>query len=352
MERKGILVTLLSLFIICLACGCIGFFQSKHVEEPEDDPVIDNGTITYVYYLEDTEVSKAVIFDEVSTSSISGEAIEREYVFDSSTCTNGVTGDFDSVNWEFIPSEVKTSTCKLYFSKAYYKVSVLAVNGTVAQSEYRIKKSENATIPVTPTEGYEYETYSCSNSKVGSWDSVNKAFIVNTVLEDTTCKVEFKVKSLTMNVTVVGGTGNTTENASYGQSVSAVVNANEGYENPKVDCTNNQNATYSTNKVTIEKLTDSTTCTVTYQKAAEVVYTLKLNDLPFTIKIISGSMEQKIVKGNEGKFTLKADSGFEINDISCNVTPTKNNLSDGSVEYSFLNMTKDITCTVTAKVSQ
>ncbi|UKI57209.1 MAG: hypothetical protein L6V81_07480 [Clostridium sp.] len=43
-----------------------------------------------------------------------------------------------------------------------------------------------------------------------------------------------------MDVTVVNGKGTTTETAKYGESISAIVEPNEGYQNPKLECTNDQ----------------------------------------------------------------------------------------------------------------
>ena len=80
-----------------------------------------------------------------------------------------------------------------------------------------------------------------------------------------------------MDLNVKNGQGSTTENAKYGESVSAVVEANEGYDSPKIECTNNQEPTLENNRLTIEKLTDNTTCTVTFNKVKETKYKLTIN---------------------------------------------------------------------------
>jgi hypothetical protein len=143
------------------------------------------------------------------------------------------------------------------------------------------------------------------------------------------------------------------ERANYGESISAIVEPNEGYEKPTISCTNNQEYTYENNNFSIPKITDNTKCTVTFKKTPIVKYKLMLKDISENIKIISGSTEQSVVAGKDGKFTLKADEGYEI-ELDCGgIQPSKTDTeADGSLTYTFLEVNKDITCNVNAKEIQ
>ena len=58
--------------------------------------------------------------------------------------------------------------------------------------------------------------------------------------------------------------------------------------------------------------------------------------------------------GKDGKFTLKPAEGYEIS-LSCSdsVKPSKEEPEeDGSITYTFLSMSKNVTCSVTATEKQ
>lgn len=359
MKRKGILFVLIILFVGCLAAGSIGYFQSKQDKEP-DTPTPVGPSIKYVYYLEEIEVSK----DEITNDSdnISGISTQSKvkYVFTSSSCTNGVTGDFDTDTWEFIPSEIKESTCKLYFNKSYYDVTLTITNGELATgTETTVEREKNGVFAINPYEGYEFDTYTCSNNKEAAWDKVNNKLTISAIMEDVACKVVFKIRTLKMDLTVTNGTGTTTETVEYGKSVTSVIAPNTGFENPTVKCTNDQEAKYSNNTITIEKLTNDTVCTVTYTAVKVEEYTLLILELPFTLRITSGSTSQQVKKGDDGKFTITPNTGFEVDTVTCYKTGDKNETvvpslqrnNDKTVVATLGGMTKNITCEVTAKES-
>ncbi len=363
MKRKLIFILLLILFAGSLGAGFIGYFASKNNTSNKDNTPIDNSLlINYEYYLENVQVKKSSITNtssnEVSTSEISTSEVstgeiqnEKKYVFANYTCTNGITGKFDETRWEFIPDEIKEGTCKLYFNKAYYEVTLTISNGEIKPGvKTTVEREKDGAFGITPYEGYEYESSTCSNNKETSWDKDNNILKINAIMEDVTCKVVFKIKTVSMKVTVINGTGNATETIEYGKSVSTVVQPNTGFDTPTVVCTNDQKSTIVNNIVSVDKLTNNTECTITYaaQKVEEFSLTV---DVPETIKFVSGSASQKISKGSDGEFKLKPySSDIEIDDIVCTVVPLKTANADGSITYKFINMTKDISCKVVAKV--
>ena len=272
------------------------------------------------------------------------------FPFSSSSCTNEVTGDFDTDTWEFIPSEVKESTCKLYFNKARYEVTLTITNGELAEgTATMIEREENGIFTINPYEGYDFDTYTCSNDKEAAWDKINSKLTINAIMEDVACKIVFKTKTLKMNLTVVNGTGTTTETIEYGKKISAIIAPNSGFENPTVKCTNNQEAKYSNNTITIEKLTNDTDCTVSYVAVKVEEYTLEISGLPGGVTIESGSWSQKVLKGSTGQFTLSGTPNNGTLKYTCYKTGNKSepiypSFGADPNTYVFSNMTKNITC--------
>ena len=353
MKNKGMLVILIILFVACLACGSIGYFQSTSGSKDKGNDVVETPTIKYLYYLEDVEttlegVTNSVDIDENTSS----EIVNNDYIFSSYSCTNGLTGEFDSDKWEFVPNEEIDSTCKLYFNKTKYEVTLTVTNGELDKNNNKyIEREKNGEFIIKPYDGYEYDSSTCSNNKVPVWSNTDNKLTISTIMEDVTCKVVFKIKSISMKLTVVNGTGNTTETVEYGKSITSVIQPNAGFEKPTITCTNNQVATANNNIVTIEKLTDDTTCVATYSAVPLENYTLSINTIPATINISKGGLSQTVQKGSNGEFTLQPETGFAIDQVVCTVVPQIIANNDGTTTYKFTGMTKDIACTVTAKES-
>ena len=77
-------------------------------------------------------------------------------------------------------------------------------------------------------------------------------------------------------------------------------------------------------------------------------YSIKITTLPDTISIIKGSKENTIEEGKTGEFMLKGTSDNIKPSIKCSVEPSKAEDTTEGYKYTFLNVTKDITCEVTA----
>lgn len=59
--------------------------------------------------------------NEKTTDENGVETINELYTFSRFTCTNDVTGDFDTKEWKFLPKNEEESTCELYFVKLNMK---------------------------------------------------------------------------------------------------------------------------------------------------------------------------------------------------------------------------------------
>lgn len=351
MRNKGMLIILVILFVAALAGGTVGYFENKKENKNSGGNNTNEPKITYKYYLEDVEQS-TMPTNVTSTDENGVVTTNVLYVFSRFVCTNDVTGDFNIEEWKFVPTEEKESVCSLYFVNSKYEVTLTITNGEASADNLKyIEREKNGTFVITPDEGYEFESSTCSDAKQTEWNPETNTLAINTIMEDVACKVVFKIKQLKMDVTVVNGEGNATETAEYGQSVEAIVTPKAGYEKPTIKCTNNQTATFENNKITIDKLTENTSCKVTFTATPVETFTLKVT-IPAALDFTAGSDKQKVNSGATGSFTIKPNiDGVTVGAITCGgVTPSSTDRrADGSVKYTFLNMSKNITCTVTAE---
>lgn len=365
MRKKGILVIIIFLFIISLSLGIVGYFESK--SEREVTPNVPLAPkISYLYFLEDKEVTYEELFNkeiETSTSEISNiENISNNIELINSVCTNGVTGSFDFETKSFIPDQKKDSTCRLYFVKSNYEVTLTATNGIAEYPISMVKRGENGTFIINPNEGYEFDNAICSDNKEYSWNDDENEFKLNDIMDDIACKVVFKVKKLNVKIVVINGNENSEETYEYGEAVTGVVAPYTNYDSPVISCTNGQSASINkdNNTYTIEKLTDNTECTITYKEKEKVKYKLEIVNLPIKLDFINGSSSQEVLEGDTGTFKLKPkESNIVIDEIKCtnskneDVIPTTE-IDDilSTYEYSFKGMNSNITCEIFTKTVQ
>ena len=337
MKNKIILIILIVLFIISSSCSVIGIIEhNKDKKAPQAQK--ETQKITYEYYIDE------ILVEEMPPSDIDDDG-NNLYKYVKSSCT----GEFDTEKWKFNPSNKTNGVCKLYFVKTYYDVDITATNGSVdEENESKIARENDGQFKVTPNEGYVFKEVNCSNNKKATYDKSTNTLSINVITEDIACKIDFEIKSLKMDLVVKNGNGNTTEEVNYGQSVSVLVQPKDGYEKPTVTCTNNQEAFIKDGTLTIQKLTKDTQCTATYSKIPIVKYKLILK-LPEHATLISGNLEQTIVAGKDANFSVKPDEGYEL-EVDCGgPRPEIETLEDGTINYTLLQMSKNLTCTLTSK---
>jgi len=344
-KNKTIIIILSVLFVLSFSASIIGLIEHNKDNKSNNKNEPSNDKIVYEYYLDDLLQNEMPINEVVDE-----ETQTKLYNFSKYECTNDITGSFDTDNWKFNITSGKNGTCKLYFINNYYDIDITVTNGVLDENNIKkIQRENDAQLKIIPNEGYEYKEVNCSNNKVATYDKSTDTLTISVVTENIACKADFELKELTMELKVKNGEGATKENAYYGNSLSVVVSPKDGFEKPKVSCTNNQEAIIKDNTLTIQKLTNNTVCTVTYSSIPIKKYTLKI-EIPEEVNIVSGDITQKIQEGKDALFTIKAKDGYEISDINCgDVVPNKEEQQDGSIYVSLLKMSKDLTCKVTAK---
>lgn len=346
MKNKGLFIILIILFLASTAAAALGYYEHKNKKEP-NTPTENKEQITYKYYLEDEEVQQMPTNEKILDDA-GNETDKYKYKFSSVRCDDStISGLFNEEEWKFTPNTEKNTTCHLYFVNSTYEVTLTITNGQADETNPKyIEREKDGEFKIIPSEGYQYSEVQCSDEKNATWNEQNNTLTINAIMKNVACKVVFTIKELKMDITVVNGKGTTTETAKYGESVTAIVEPNEGYQKGELTCTNDQKAEFNDNKVTISKITNNTKCTLKFALKPVKKYNIKIDTLPDTISIIKGSKENQVEENKTGSFILKGIEGVKP-EISCTVTPKIENTTEGYL-YTFLNVTKDITCNVTA----
>lgn len=352
MKNKGMLVILIIMFIIAVTGGVVGFLESKKnkPDTPNDNKA---GTITYKYFLEDEEVNEMPV-NEKTIDENGMEVTNEIYAFSRFNCNPSLTGDFNTEEWKFVPAEEIESTCELYFVKAKYEVTITEpINATLNVNNPKyINREENGTFIIVPNEGYEFSKATCSDNKQTSWDEEKNALIINSITKDVSCKVDFKLKELTVNIKVTNGEGSTTKTITYGESLKEVVTPKDGYENPEVKCSNNQNGVFKENTFGIDKVTNDTDCTVVFKKTPAKKYTFKV-ELPNLVTILNGATSSEVEEGKDAEITMKVHDGYTMTLDCGNILPSSTEDVDATTKkYIFKSVKSNISCKATAKVSE
>ena len=147
----------------------------------------------------------------------------------------------------------------------------------------------------------------------------------------------WKINSYDVNVVVQNGTisGETSKQVEYNQTTTFNVMANINYGRPTISCTNGQSATIENGIVTTGKITNDTTCTVTYI-ANPIVNVVVQNG---TVDTGTKSIEH----GQNGIFNLTPEVSGSLPTVTCTNSQT------GSITNNVLtvsNVTNDTICTV------
>ncbi len=343
LKNKSIITVLSVLFVISTTFSLIGYLNKGRTSTPKIPSIDQSQLVQYEYYLDDVLVEEMPINSE-----------DNEYLFANSDCTNNMTIEFNEEEWNYITNNKTKGVCKLYFNTKNYKVIITAANGLINDKDtsytFDVERLTNGQFKITPNEGYEFSNVSCSNDKQAIYDVSTSTLNINSVSENIACKIDFVIKNLTAEIIVKNGEGTAILNSKYGESIQTVIKPDEGYEKPVIYCSNNQVYTYENNKFAINKLTDNTRCNIAFNKSPATTYKLSINQIPQEVLIIAGNKEQIIESGKDGKFTLKPQEGYKVK-LDCNgVKPSDEKLElDGTVAYTFLGITKNITCNVSVE---
>lgn len=351
-KTRKLIIIMCIICIIFIILGIIGLILINNEETNKIKPIEkpqQNG-IVYKYFLENEEVdqmpqNKTITKEDGTTTT------EELYIYKKYSCTNNLNGEFNKEEWKFIPEKETKDTCSIYFVKAKYNVKLNLTNAMEDETNSNtINREENAIFKIIPNDGYIFKDVSCTNNKEATWNDKNNTLTLDVVMQDTECNVNFEKKQLKINLIVKNGSGSITETVYYGDNKTIIATPNTGYNNGSVTCTNNQLVTFDNNIVSLEKLTDNTTCTLTYKKQTLKTFTLTMEDITNNNNVSLVSEKIQSIKENEiGKIILRTNN--DIPQLDCgSVIPNIKEIesTDGAktIEYSFHNMQSNITCRI------
>ena len=166
---------------------------------------------------------------------------------------------------------IEQNNCKFYFNKNGEEiintrnVTIRVKTDTETEETKQVNNGEDITFTLTPKEGYVNPKVTCTNSQTGTIE--NNTLTVSNVTNDTTCTVEYELLTYTVNATVLNGTisGETSKTVNYKGNTTFTLNPTEGYGSPEVTCTNSQVGSMNDNTLTVNNVTNDTTCTVKYK---------------------------------------------------------------------------------------
>ena len=318
-KSNAFLYIVLFLFTVSLAGGVIGLMADKMVPESEN-PATNNSDdykVTYKYYVDDVEVSTPVKQEEIEVTNEEFEgAVEKKelYSYDKYTCTNNVEGTWNNDTWEFTPNLTSNTTCRLYFVKNFHNVTVLAVNGVLAdevkQVTVNVEKDKNSQVDVSPIEGYKFTDGSCTNDIKTTYDQETKKLVITEAPKDGMCTVTFGVNEYKAEIKVSNGTiiGEDTKTGKYGDKITFKTEASTNYGSPVVDCTNNQEGKIVDDEIVIEGITNDTVCTVQYGLIKFSV-NLKVNNGTL---LSETSSPQYVIRGQKASFGVSPNPGYQV----------------------------------------
>lgn len=351
-NKKGVLIVLISLIIICLTCGTIGLLESKKGPEDRKPNKQEDYKIAYKYYIDNEEVTDMPELETTTEPDPDFEGAEStlpKYKFERYTCTNDVTGEFDEEKWEFKPNLTNNTTCRLYFLKTTHEVTVKVSNGKLPtnapEEKVNVELESDGTINVIPNEGYKFEGVTCTNETTAEYNADTKDLKISNVTKDSTCSIAFTISDFTAELSVQNG--NATESrksANYGGNLTFEVTPSENYVFDKITCTNGQNASYGNGRVSINGLTNNTVCTVEF----------KANKLKVTLELTNGKVlttnPLEVSEGRTANFDIKADENYSYTNAVIDCTNDAGTRAEVTKDlFTVYNVTKDMTCKVRLK---
>lgn len=315
--KKLIIVTAI-LFVISLGLGGYGLYLDMFSDKEYD--------ISYSYV-----VNKKLV------KNMPGE--DDDYEFSKYKCNNGITGRWSETEWKFIPKAESDGKCRLYFVDKQYTAQLIAPDGvTIAGEEkIKVKKDEMAEFAIALAEGVSIKEVTCTKDQQAEF--TKEKITLSELTDDTTCTIvtedaKYNVEAKAINGKVTGFK----QEVVYGQNVIYTVSPKNGYSLDTVSCTNNQTGNWSNGKLTVEKVTNETVCTVRF-KASEYTVTVKAKNGKVT-----APATKTIAANGTVSFTVVPTNGTNASKISC-TNGQKGSFSNNSFVVS--KVTANTTCTVT-----
>lgn len=122
-------------------------------------------------------------------------------------CDKKNVTDWDKENNELTVKAVKADTkCVVKFDLSKYDVEVKVTGGTInstGETKLTIEHGKSVNVTVSPNTNYVDPKIECTNNQKGTWN--NNKFTIEKLEKETSCTIEFKLKSYNVTVNVDHG---------------------------------------------------------------------------------------------------------------------------------------------------
>lgn len=158
------------------------------------------------------------------------------YTYDSASCSNGTNVTYSKVTNKLQVNNVTSNTsCTINFKERDdMKLKVTASYGKVSPSSVTGAYKSSVSSTVTPNNGYQYKSHSCTNGLSATYDEASGTLTVKSLTDDGTCKVVFEEKTYQMTIKVSGIEKKFT--AKYNKKTDFTIESNITYK--KLRCNN------------------------------------------------------------------------------------------------------------------
>lgn len=210
--------------------------------------------------------------------------------------TTSTLGSFESRITELvIPETMVTGTGSRnnpwMFIVPEFKITINLVNANIS-GKNEISETVigyNKTYTITPNQSYYLfkgkEGDLVCDSTIGSYKIIDNKLVLDNIKGDGTCSIRYRGKDVTANIVVNNGSASSTKlNGEAGDDLSTTLTGSSGFAYDTVSCTNGQNASYVPKTLTINHITNDTTCTVTYGKPEDKTYTFVAANQTYSVR--------------------------------------------------------------------
>ncbi|MDE6141268.1 MAG: hypothetical protein K2G03_01555 [Bacilli bacterium] len=168
------------------------------------------------------------------------------YTYDSVSCGNGASVTYSKSTKKLEVKSVNANmSCTINFKERDdMKLTVTASHGKVSPSTVKGAYKASVSSKVTPSNGYQYKSHSCTNGLNATYDEASGTLTVKSLIDDGSCKVIFEEKTYQMTIKVSGIEKK--YNSKYNQKTSFSIESNKVYK--KLKC-NNLSKNFTTTNV-------------------------------------------------------------------------------------------------------
>lgn len=158
------------------------------------------------------------------------------YTYDSVSCSNGANVTYSkTTNKLEVKNVTSNMSCTINFKERDdMKLNITATHGKVSPATVRGPYKSSLSSSVTPSNGYQYKSHSCTNGLSATYDESSGTLTVKSMTDDGSCKVIFEEKTYQMTIKASGIEKKF--NSKYNQKTEFTIEANKKFT--KLRCNN------------------------------------------------------------------------------------------------------------------